>query len=192
MDNKDTTKPLLCVAGCGFYGNELFNNMCSKCYKLKKTAAEDSKVTMDKTKEDLPEEPSLLQTSTPPVLSTQDTLTRKHFRTPSPDRGIRHSAPVSSIPSPSTSSVDTAVTSEKPIQTNKGRCYKCRVKVPLAKQAANKCRCSYVFCDNHRYPDRHDCEIDYAKLDREILAKNNPKLHQRPKGGRSFQRIDSL
>jgi hypothetical protein len=26
----------------------------------------------------------------------------------------------------------------------------------------------------------------------EILAKNNPKLHERPRGGRSFQRIDSL
>jgi hypothetical protein len=26
----------------------------------------------------------------------------------------------------------------------------------------------------------------------ELLAKNNPKLHERPKGGRSFQRIDSL
>jgi hypothetical protein len=83
------------------------------------------------------------------------------------------------------------------------------LQVPLAKQAANKCRCGYIFCDSHRYPDRHDCDIDFAKLDRgnfnrrssltintayckEILAKNNPKLHERPRGGRSFQRIDSL
>ncbi|KAI8367114.1 hypothetical protein BD560DRAFT_371886 [Blakeslea trispora] len=81
---------------------------------------------------------------------------------------------------------------EKPIQVNKSKCFSCRLKVPLAKQATNKCRCGYVFCDKHRYPDRHDCDVDYAKMDREILARNNPKLNERPKGGRSFQRIDSL
>ncbi|KAI7872493.1 hypothetical protein BDF14DRAFT_1697991, partial [Spinellus fusiger] len=81
-------------------------------------------------------------------------------------------------------------TNEHPLQKNKGRCFRCRLKIPLAKQATNKCRCDYVFCDAHRYPDRHDCEIDFAQLDKNILAKNNPKLHERPKGGRSFQRID--
>lgn len=40
------------------------------------------------------------------------------------------------------------------------------MKVPLAKQAANKCRCGYVFCDRHRYPDRHDCDVDFVKRDR--------------------------
>ncbi|KAI8341926.1 hypothetical protein BC941DRAFT_338629, partial [Chlamydoabsidia padenii] len=80
--------------------------------------------------------------------------------------------------------------SDKPIQTNKGRCFKCRIKVPLAKQTINKCRCNYVFCDSHRFPNEHDCEVDYAKIGRDLLAKNNPRLHERPKGGRSFKRID--
>ncbi|CAO3588222.1 unnamed protein product [Absidia cylindrospora] len=90
------------------------------------------------------------------------------------------------------SETDTPEASKKPVQTNKGRCFKCRVKVPLAKQTINKCRCEYVFCDSHRFPERHDCDIDYAKIGRDILAKNNPKLRERPKGGTSFQRIDSL
>ncbi|KAI7879642.1 hypothetical protein K492DRAFT_131197 [Lichtheimia hyalospora FSU 10163] len=77
-------------------------------------------------------------------------------------------------------------------QHNKNRCYQCRAKVPLVKQTTNKCRCKYIFCDSHRYPDRHDCVIDYAQLDRVELAKKNPKLHDRPAGGRSFRRIDSL
>ncbi|ORZ21495.1 hypothetical protein BCR42DRAFT_321022 [Absidia repens] len=92
----------------------------------------------------------------------------------------------------SSSETNTPEESKKPVQTNKGRCFKCRVKVPLAKQTINKCRCEYVFCDSHRFPERHDCEIDYAKIGRDILAKNNPKLRERPKGGTSFQRIDSL
>ncbi|KAG2178030.1 hypothetical protein INT43_003283 [Umbelopsis isabellina] len=101
------------------------------------------------------------------------------------------SSPLSSA-AEATASPSPSDNSEKPVQLNKGRCYKCRVKIPLAKQTVNKCRCNYTFCDAHRYPDRHDCDVDYAKLGRDLLAKNNPKLNERPKGGRTFQRIDSL
>lgn len=90
----------------------------------------------------------------------------------------------------------------------------------MAKQTVNKCKCDYIYCDAHRYPDRHECTFDHAKMDKgkikkkrivvvlkqnsrtpyglthnlpkDILAKNNPKVNERPKGGRSFQRIDSL
>ncbi|KAI7894708.1 uncharacterized protein EV154DRAFT_536481 [Mucor mucedo] len=78
------------------------------------------------------------------------------------------------------------------VQKNKGRCFSCRVKIPLAKQLTNKCRCEYVFCDTHRYPDKHDCNFDHAKKDKEILLKNNPKLHDKPRGGNSFNRLDSM
>ncbi|KAI7857021.1 hypothetical protein BDC45DRAFT_436473 [Circinella umbellata] len=80
----------------------------------------------------------------------------------------------------------------KPVQKNTGRCFMCRSKIPLAKQLSNKCRCEYVFCDSHRYPDKHDCDFDHASLDKDILAKKNPKLNERPRGGRSFQRLDSM
>ncbi|KAI8374867.1 hypothetical protein BD560DRAFT_327442 [Blakeslea trispora] len=80
---------------------------------------------------------------------------------------------------------------ERPTQKNKGRCFSCRSKIPLAKQLTNKCRCDYVFCDTHRYPDKHDCTFDHAQNDKDILAKNNPKLNEKPRGGNSFQRIDS-
>ncbi|ORY93191.1 hypothetical protein BCR43DRAFT_496480 [Syncephalastrum racemosum] len=80
----------------------------------------------------------------------------------------------------------------KPIQKNKGRCFSCRAKIPLAKQLSNKCRCEYIFCDAHRYPDKHECLFDHASMDKDILAKMNPKLHDRPSGGRSFQRLDSV
>ncbi|GAA5811022.1 hypothetical protein MFLAVUS_004451 [Mucor flavus] len=175
-ENTNTTTPVLCTAGCGFFGNASFNNMCSRCYKTKSlsssspSAAVNSPISKDDT------------TIIPAIEKS-----RKHLRSPSPESSRTNSAPASSIGSPAHIATD-----EKPVQTNKGRCFKCRLKVPLAKQAANKCRCGYVFCDTHRYPDRHDCDIDYAKMDREILAKNNPKLHERPRGGRSFQRIDSL
>jgi hypothetical protein len=36
------------------------------------------------------------------------------------------------------------------------------------------------------------CDMDVNTLYIDILAKNNPKLNEKPRGGNSFQRIDSL
>jgi len=66
----------------------------------------------------------------------------------------------------------------------------CRAKIPLAKQAINKCRCEYVFCDTHKSIDKHDCEFDFAKMGKDMLTKANPKLNDKPRGGRSFTRMD--
>ncbi|CAO3694302.1 unnamed protein product [Rhizopus stolonifer] len=54
----------------------------------------------------------------------------------------------------------------QPQQKNKGRCFNCRSKIPLSKQLTNKCRCELVFCDTHRFPDKHDCLYDHAKKDK--------------------------
>lgn len=32
-DNNALEAPTPCTAGCGFYGNKIYNNMCSKCFK---------------------------------------------------------------------------------------------------------------------------------------------------------------
>ncbi|KAG0377643.1 zinc finger domain-containing protein [Mortierella sp. AD032] len=109
--------------------------------------------------------------------------------------------PESSTPTPSTDSGVSTPTSiasdaleglapgERPPQANKGRCYMCRAKIPLAKQAINKCRCEFVFCDSHKDTSKHDCDFDFAKMGKEMLTKNNPKLNDKPRGGRSFTRI---
>ncbi|CAG8490355.1 5117_t:CDS:2 [Diversispora eburnea] len=78
----------------------------------------------------------------------------------------------------------------RPTQNNQSRCFRCRARIPLAKQTINKCRCEYVFCDAHKVPEKHECDFDFAKMGKDILAKNNPKLNEVPKGGRSFNRID--
>ncbi|KAG0033329.1 hypothetical protein BGZ82_006144 [Podila clonocystis] len=61
--------------------------------------------------------------------------------------------------------------------------------IPLAKQQINKCRCEYVFCDSHKAASKHDCDFDFAKMGKDLLTKNNPRLNEKPRGGRSFTRI---
>ncbi|KAI8060452.1 hypothetical protein BC940DRAFT_312041 [Gongronella butleri] len=197
-DNKTPDIATPCTAGCGFYGNKIYNNMCSKCFKdsadrekAQEAAVEaaESAAATPATSVPTVEEKVVMPASTPaPTEPTQHQ--DKHW-----EEQKTQDDQSSTAPTPAAPSLDAAKdenNDDKPVQKNKGRCFMCRVKIPLAKQLTNKCRCDYVFCDSHRYPDKHECQFDHASMDKDILAKNNPKLNDRPRGGRSFQRLDSL
>jgi len=53
----------------------------------------------------------------------------------------------------------------------KNRCFSCNKKIAIAGQF--ECKCGYVFCSLHRYPDAHNCNFDYQKAQQEKLQKNN-------------------
>ena len=36
------------------------------------------------------------------------------------------------------------------------------------------CRCGGVYCWEHRYSDKHNCEFDYKEMGQEQIRKNNP------------------
>ncbi|KAI9320605.1 hypothetical protein BX666DRAFT_1213188 [Dichotomocladium elegans] len=163
-DNNTPDVPMPCTAGCGFYGNKIYNNMCSKCFR-EQEAQNKQAATSSETNSLAPENDNVSQQQQQQPPSTAATAA------PSPAQDEQP---------------------QRPVQKNKGRCFSCRTKIPLAKQLSNKCRCEYVFCDSHRYPDKHDCDFDHASMDKDLLAKKNPKLNERPRGGRSFQRLDSL
>ncbi|KAG0080498.1 Rab5 GDP/GTP exchange factor [Linnemannia elongata] len=207
--------PITCANGCGFYGNPINNNMCSKCFKelnqknnpakaATAASASTSGLTEKLAQPSQAPTPSVL--STPPTSSSSDASTP--IQAPVPTVGSNSAnavassvIPASSTPTPSTGSGVSTPTSiasdaleslapgERPPQVNKGRCYMCRAKIPLAKQAINKCRCEFVFCDSHKDTSKHDCDFDFAKMGKEMLTKNNPKLNDKPRGGRSFTRI---
>lgn len=159
-NSSSTTKaPTLCTAGCGFYGSEAFNNMCSQCFKAQNksdnTSAAPAIAIAATTADKIKALPQITKTKTSsPPKSTPSTPTfndnasipiaagksRKHLRSPSPSGPRMSSAPASSIASPvpssttsSSSTTDTTSAetnpSDKPVQLNKGRCFKCRSKV---------------------------------------------------------------
>ncbi|KAF9194861.1 Rab5 GDP/GTP exchange factor [Haplosporangium sp. Z 767] len=214
--------PITCANGCGFYGNPINNNMCSKCFKevsqknnsanasstaavtteLAPTAATPPTSTMTPlTPTPSTTIPSVQSTEAPtvaPVPTTQ--VPAAQVQPVQQAQAQQQPLPaVVSAPAPITQAnvtatlipaSDNSAPGERPVQANKGRCFMCRAKIPLAKQAINKCRCEYVFCDTHKALNKHDCDFDFAKMGKDLLTKANPKLNDKPRGGRSFTRLD--
>ncbi len=48
------------------------------------------------------------------------------------------------------------------------RCDECRKKLGLT---AIQCRCKKYFCNKHRYPEEHECSIDYKEIGKNELKR---------------------
>jgi hypothetical protein len=82
-------------------------------------------------------------------------------------------ASAASVMATPNSVVDTPKTKTKKKKKNRKRCHHCKTRVGLT---GFECRCSFVFCDKHRYADVHECTYDYAADHRDLLQKLNPRV----------------
>jgi len=155
-DNKqssDTIKPqqtILCANNCGYYGNAITNNMCSKCYKELKQRQENPSGNTQAPK---------VVVEKPPV-SAPIPISRGPEKK---EISLEGSSP-SSLPG-------TGSPSSSPSSGPINRCFSCNKKVGLS---GIQCRCGNVFCSHHRHADQHNCTYDYKSAAREQLVKANP------------------
>lgn len=56
------------------------------------------------------------------------------------------------------------------------RCNVCREKLNVLAQTIGKCSCGEVFCEQHRHPEDHECNVDWRARAKTKLARDNPRV----------------
>jgi hypothetical protein len=185
-----------CIKGCGFYGTTATLSMCSSCFRAHSKESVKAEVAKIEQQQEIVT-PKLLPAPTPslaipsiPELSSKPASPKSAalplLALPAPAPATVAAAPIPApLPAVEEPAVKAVVEDAKgpseedgsgngrPVQKNKGRCFKCKKKIGFT---GCECRCGYVFCGDHRYADAHSCDFDYKHLKKEILTEANPVI----------------
>eukprot|EP00184_Porphyridium_aerugineum_P001973 CAMPEP_0184706216 /NCGR_PEP_ID=MMETSP0313-20130426/36646_1 /TAXON_ID=2792 /ORGANISM="Porphyridium aerugineum, Strain SAG 1380-2" /LENGTH=326 /DNA_ID=CAMNT_0027167763 /DNA_START=670 /DNA_END=1650 /DNA_ORIENTATION=+ len=101
-------------------------------------------------------------------LALQEPPLQRENQEPSPSSSKHANNTLALIPS--TQDADSDMQRKKSAKQS-SRCFVCSKKLGLT---GFKCKCNNAFCPVHRYADQHNCDFDYKKQGKEILAKANP------------------
>lgn len=181
---------VLCKAGCGFFGDEKTENMCSLCYRKKYSLL--TKAEKEKEKEKTKTSPSPAKTAAPSRPCTKlcgfwgqekfDGMCSACFQ----KAGGKIDKDGKVTREKARKRWRRAVVKLEAVrrfrmrqgapghqQKQKNRCWVCSRKLGIS---GIECRCGFVFCGKHRYPNEHDCSYDHKQAQRRKLASANPEV----------------
>eukprot|EP00040_Diaphanoeca_grandis_P034590 m.215122 g.215122 ORF g.215122 m.215122 type:complete len:180 (+) comp33184_c2_seq1:311-850(+) len=165
-DSEKMTEPVMCVGGCGFYGNPTNGDLCSKCSRDTNNTNNNAPVQtksqpghqsiVEPTPAPAPTPSISDPTPTPPLSTTTATTTATITTT-------------TTVTASSTPPIDNPTSTDTP-KKKKARCFSCRKKTGML---GFTCRCGELFCASHRHADDHACAFDYKTMDRAKIEREN-------------------
>jgi len=169
----------LCVAGCGFYGDEQTEGYCSQCFKRKLVGAKPASTESKESKGGATGRPCPKNCGFYGLEKFRGLCSMCWQQE---QKALRHWKRRLRIALIKVRAVVRFKKGNKQPQVDRKRCFKCNKKVGIL---GIDCRCGNVFCGLHRYPQEHNCPFDHRAIHMDKLRRENQLI-----AGKKLDKID--